>query len=100
MKNILVAIDGSEQSMRAVSTGSKIAAKFSAKLLLLILPDPELPEHLRKLADAEHFSGGHGNVLNKAAQFALSSAEKLAQKLQIEIRYFSHSLLILPARQR
>ncbi len=81
MKKILIAVDGSDASMRAVATGSEIAEKFGARLYLLhVLRDTELPKNLRQFAIAEHLSGGPKAVMHEAAQYILSGAEDLARE--------------------
>lgn len=81
MNKILIAVDGSDHSMRAVSMGSEIAQKFGAKLLLLrVLREPELPRSLRQFADAEHIKGGSEAILKKAAQYVMSQAEDIAKQ--------------------
>lgn len=81
MEKILVALDGSDDSMRAVALGSKIAWKFEAKLILLrVLREPDIPTSLREFADIEHIQGGPEAILHQAAKYVLSKAEEIAQK--------------------
>ena len=79
MKKILIALDGSDHSMRAVKMGCEIAQKFDAKVFLLrVLREPDLPKSLRKFAESEHIKGGPEAVLHRAAQYVLSQAEEIA----------------------
>jgi len=98
MKKILVAVDGSAQSMRAVSVGGKIAACFGAELLLLhVVRDAVLPNDIDTFAEIEHLSGGTGAVLHKAAKYVLSNAEDLAHSLDV-INVDAEILVGPPAR--
>lgn len=55
MKTILVAIDGSNHSNRAVTLASDIATKYDAKLLMLhVIDNRPLSEEERRLAEAEY----------------------------------------------
>lgn len=54
MKNILVAIDGSEHSRRAVELAADIASKYNARLILLhVIENRSLSEDEKQLAETE-----------------------------------------------
>ena len=60
MKTILVAIDGSDHSNRAVQLASDIASKYDAKLLLLHVVDAHtLTEEERRLAQEDDGQSRH-----------------------------------------
>ena len=81
MNNILVAVDGSDDSMRAVELGSQIAHKFDAKLSLLrVLRESRLPDSMRQFAEAEQIQGGPEAVLQRAAEHVLLQAEAIAKE--------------------
>jgi len=80
MEKVLIAIDGSDHSMRAVSLGCKIAQKFDASVLLLrVLREPDLPESLHEFAEIEHITGGPEAVLHRAAEYVLGKAVDIAK---------------------
>ena len=57
IKKVLVAIDGSDHSAKAVALGADIAAKYNAELLLVhVLLHQELSRDLRHLAEVEHLT--------------------------------------------
>lgn len=98
MNNILVAIDGSDDSMRAVELGSQIASKFDAKLTLLrVLRESNLPDSMRQFAEAEHIQGGPEAVLQRAAEYVLLQAEDIAKENGIN-QFKSKVLIGPPAR--
>ena len=56
-KTILVATDGSNHAMKAVTLAADIAEKYEAKLILLhVLPQGPLSSALRHMAEVEHLS--------------------------------------------
>lgn len=57
IKTILVATDGSDHAMKAVTLAADIAEKYEAKLVLLhVLPQGPLPSTLRHMAEVEHLT--------------------------------------------
>jgi nucleotide-binding universal stress UspA family protein len=81
MKKILVAIDGSANSFKALDFASDLAQKYGAELLLLhVAPSAELPESVRRFAEVEHIEGPpewvYGQVI---AQNILSNAQERAR---------------------
>lgn len=58
IKKILIPIDGSDQSYKAVDFGADIADKYGAEVHLLhVVPVEEVPEAIRRFAKAEHLPG-------------------------------------------
>ena len=67
IKKVLVAVDGSENAMKATEFGADIAAKYDAKMVLVhVLLRNELSESLRHLAEVEHLTAEGGQSLIKA----------------------------------
>ena len=71
LKTILVAFDGSDQSRKAFDLGLEIAAKFSAKLLLIgiiRLPEPAISVEIEALLDRgkSHFAEEFEQLAAKA----------------------------------
>ena len=57
IKTILVPIDGSDHSNKAVVLAADIAEKYDAKLVMMnVLGRGPLPESLRRLAEVEHLT--------------------------------------------
>ncbi len=81
IKNILVAIDGSDHSLRALDLACTIASKHDAALVLLhVLKSEVLPEDLLRFAELEHIPGPPREILHHLANRILESAsEKAAQ---------------------
>ncbi len=58
INKLLVALDGSHHSLKAVDVASEIAASLKAEVILLYVVKPqELPEGLREYAELEHIPG-------------------------------------------
>ena len=69
ISSILVAVDGSPQSKKAVIIGSQIATGLNAKIVLLhVVKLDEMPEVMRQLIKDEHFPGTKVDVLMSAAK--------------------------------
>ena len=75
---ILVAVDGSELSDRAVDFAANLAGKYAAGLIVLhVLPtlgSARVPPELRGLAHAEHVELTEIDVLKRAADQILQAA--------------------------
>ncbi len=80
---ILVAIDGSSHSRKAVEFASQIAAALKAKLLLLYVVKHEaIPDAMRQFAKAEHLPDSEGDLaemLKRGAQMMLENTAKEAR---------------------
>ncbi len=82
---LLVALDGSNHSLKAVDYASEIAASLKAKVILLYVVKPqELPEGLREYAELEHIPGIDVDILKKVAGDLVSNAEKRAREKGVE----------------
>lgn len=63
---ILVAVDGSEHSLKAVDYAASIASAMKSELhILFVLKSQNLPKGLMDYADAEHIAGGNKDILEK-----------------------------------
>ncbi|MBE9477023.1 MAG: universal stress protein [Proteobacteria bacterium] len=79
IKKLLVAVDGSGHSMKAVDFAASIAAAMNAKLIVLyVLKTHELPKGLANYANIEHIQGGDEAVLQKAASALVDEAKERA----------------------
>ena len=75
LKKILVAIDGSQPSQRALDMGAQIAEKFDAILVLIyVIRDMQLPDSLRQMAEVELVQESRLTTLQKIGQTILGEA--------------------------
>lgn len=81
INKMLVALDGSNHSLKAVDYACTIAAALKARIILLyVLKPQELPEGLREYAELEHVAGRLDiDILKKVAGDLVSNAEKRAR---------------------
>ena len=85
INKLLVALDGSNHSLKAVDYASEIAASLKAKLIILnVVKSQELPEGLREYAELEHIPGFDMDILKKIAADLVSNAEKRAQEKGVD----------------
>ncbi len=85
INKLLVALDGSHHSLKAVDYACTIAAALKAKVILLyVLKPQELPEGLREYAELEHVSGLDIDILKKVAGHLVSNAEKRAREKGVD----------------
>ncbi len=81
INKVLVALDGSNHSLKAVDYASEIAAPLKAKVIILnVVKSQELPEGLREYAELEHIPGFDIDILKKIAADLVSNAEKRAKE--------------------
>jgi len=79
IKRLLVALDGSDHSLKAVDYASEIAASLKGKVIILyVLKSRELPEGMRQYAELEHVAGTDTEVLKSVAGQLVASAERIA----------------------
>jgi len=79
--NILVAVDASDPSKRAVEMAAKMAALTDAKLTLLyVIRDMQVPETLLAMADVEKMVGVRGDLLVFVGEKVLREAKSIARK--------------------
>lgn len=68
IKKLLIALDGSDHSLKAVDFASEIAASLKATLIILnVVKSQEIPKGLREYADLEHIPGLDIDILKKVA---------------------------------
>jgi nucleotide-binding universal stress UspA family protein len=80
INKLLVALDGSNHSLKAVDYASQIAVPLKAKVVILNVVKPqELPEGMREYAELEHFAGTDVEVLKKVAGHLVADAERRAK---------------------
>ncbi len=86
INKLLVALDGSNHSLKAVDYASEIAASLKAEVILLFVVKPqELPEGLREYAELEHVAGRLDiDILKKVAGDLVSNAEKRAREKGVD----------------
>ncbi len=81
INKLLVALDGSNHSLKAVDYASEIAASLKAELIILnVVKSQELPEGLREYAELEHIPGLDIDILKKVAGDLVSNTEKRARE--------------------
>jgi len=82
IKKILVAVDGSEHSKKAVDYAASIAAAMHAKLsVLYVFKALELPKGMENYAKIEHINGGDDAVLMKVSNDIVDEAKERATKM-------------------
>jgi nucleotide-binding universal stress UspA family protein len=78
--NILVAIDGSETSIRGLETAIELAKTFGAKLHLLhVVREMQLPKELQKMMEVENMKGPREDVLKLVGDRILNQAKRVAE---------------------
>ena len=81
LKSILVAIDASGPSHRAVDLAADMAVKYNAQLYLLhVMRDMDLPPELSHMAEVEHIHGPRSDVLTFVGKKILNDAKERAKK--------------------
>ncbi len=81
LKTILVAVDGSDHSLKAVDLGASIASAMNSELrILYVLKNQSLPKGLLEYADAEHIIGGNKDILEKMASDIVTNAKARAEQ--------------------
>jgi nucleotide-binding universal stress UspA family protein len=79
-KKMLIAIDGSKHSQKAVAFASEIAAALKAEIIILsVVKQQDLPAEFRQYANAEHISGATLDILKKVAAEQVANAENAAK---------------------
>lgn len=82
-KHILVPVDGSDHSLKALDVAADLAEKYGSKIIILhVVPSNEVPEGLRKWAKTEQFRDPPEAIYEQAiADGILEDAERrLADK--------------------
>ena len=78
ISRILIAVDGSAHSMKAIGVGSQIAAALNASLLLFhVVRLEKVPEAMRQFAKTEQLPGTDvDNLIRSARQMLAGEADK------------------------
>lgn len=88
ISTVLIAIDGSSHSMRAADIGAEIAAAVGAKAVLLNVAKPrEIPDAMRKFAEAEQFPQQEVDLLEflkRGAENMLKESADKARSVGVE----------------
>ncbi|MCV2865179.1 universal stress protein [Albidovulum sediminicola] len=83
IEKLLVAVDGSGHSLKAVEYAAEIAAACNAKLLILTVlrprQTPKVSEELRKYAQLEQIAGAEYEAIKLLSRELLSEAEDIAR---------------------
>jgi len=75
ISNILIAVDGSRHTLKAVEYGAEIAKGVGAKVLLYHVVKPyNLPDSLKEFAKSEHMATIDADLLKRGAQHLLAGA--------------------------
>ena len=81
IEKLLVALDGSNHSMKAVDHASEIDAALKAKVIILsVVRAQEIPKGLRDYAELENIPGLDIDILKKAAGDMVANAERRAKE--------------------
>lgn len=85
IQKILIAVDGSNHSMKAVAFGAELAKAMSAQILLFHVVKPyRMPESVKKFAKAEHLAAIDADLLKKGAQYLLAGALDTAREAGVK----------------
>lgn len=80
LQHLLVALDASEPSRRALDLAAEMVEKFDATLQLLhVVRDMQLPPELRKMAEVEKIIGERSDVLRFVGNRILKDGEERAR---------------------
>ena len=81
IKKILIAVDGSNHSLKCAEFGAEVAKGVGAEVLLYHVVKPyRLPDALREFAKAEHMATIDADLLNKGAQHLLARTRDVTRK--------------------
>ena len=84
IEKLLVAVDGSGHSLKAVEYAAEIAAGCNAKMFILTVLKPrqvpKVSEALRKYAELEHIEGAEYEAMKLLSRELLSHAEEIARE--------------------
>jgi nucleotide-binding universal stress UspA family protein len=91
-QNILCAVDGSENALRAAKVAAELAAKFGATLTFLTVAKKlEVTEQVRRYMEIEHIAGEPQYVLDEMTEKILEEAKDAARaagvpKIKTEVK--------------
>ena len=85
INKLLVALDGSNHSLKAVDYAAQIAVPLKAKMIILNVVKPqELPEGMRQYAELEHLAGTDIELLKKVAGHLVADAGRRAEEQGVD----------------
>ena len=84
-KNILVAIDGSESSTKALETAAELAGKFGGKLHLLhVVREMQVPLNPGLMDASENMERQRHDILNSAGEQLINQAKRSVESKGID----------------
>ena len=92
INRILVAVDGSPTSRRALGLAADMAQKYEAELVLLyVIRDMQIPDSVQKMADIDSFMGTRLSAMQMVGQQILKESEEMVapaglDKVKTEVR--------------
>ncbi len=85
IKKILIAVDGSNHSLKSVEYGAEVAKGVGAEVLLYHVVKPyRLPDSLREFAKAEHMATIDADLLKRGAQHLLAGSLDAARRIGVK----------------
>jgi len=99
MKNILVPIDGSEHSGKALSLAVDIAEKYDANLSVLFVVPHEIDEELQHFTNLEYNRVDHSAVTAVSEQMGKTTIYRMIRKLKTNVVIRAVVLFGNPASQ-
>ena len=85
ISKILVAVDGSAHSMKAVDIAAQIAAGLGASVVLLhVIKQVTVPDAIKEFAKAEHLPEIDADILERGGQHLLSVARDKARSAGVK----------------
>jgi len=86
LKSIIVPTDGSIYADKAIELAASISAKYKAKIILVhAIPTTDVPEELKRFADAEHLKGPPTYIRYKyVAEGIMREAKRKAEECGAE----------------
>lgn len=84
MDRILVAVDGSDASRRALSMAAEMARKFDTDLVLLyVIRDMQIPDSVEEIAELETFKGTRLSAMQMIGEQILRECEAFVSSHEI-----------------
>ncbi|MBF0277243.1 MAG: universal stress protein [SAR324 cluster bacterium] len=83
-KQLLVAVDGSAHSSRAVKVAAELAHQMESRLLLLhVIRDLPLPKELQQMIDTGEVMESRLEILKTSAEIIFQNATKIARQEKV-----------------
>ncbi len=85
IRKILIAVDGSNHSLKSVKYGAEVAKGLGAEVLLYHVVKPyQLPDSLKEFAKVEHMATIDADLLKRGAQHLLAGTLDVARKIGVK----------------